>query len=73
MTSREIAQFVDSAIMFFAGFYGVLVGFRVIGKKPGVDPAYDAKHAKYLRHLKWLGPALMVIAIILYAFKRAGH
>ena len=60
-----IYYILEGAVMFLGGLYGTLLGFRIAGKKPGADPKWDAWYEKFGRHLKWLGPALMVFAILL--------
>jgi hypothetical protein len=64
MTSREIAAIVDAGIPFLGGLICTLYGFRVIGKKPGEDRAYDERFQKYLKHLRWLGPVLVAWSLI---------
>ena len=37
---------IDVVIMFMAGLVATLYAFRRIGKKPGVDPVYDARFGR---------------------------
>lgn len=55
---------VNAAIPFFVGVFVLLVGFRVVGKKPGEDPKFDEWHARSGVFLKVAGPILIVLAII---------
>jgi hypothetical protein len=55
---------IDSAIMFLGGLYATLLAFRVVGVKAG-DPKWEAWHRSWGRLLKGLGPALMIIAVLL--------
>ncbi len=54
---------VDAAIPFLVGVYCLLIGFRVIGSKPGADPKYDEWHARFGPFLKVAGPILFIVAI----------
>jgi hypothetical protein len=60
-----MAQLVNAAIPFLVGVFCLLVGFRVIGSKPGVNPKFDAMHARFGTFFKIAGPVLMIIAIAL--------
>jgi hypothetical protein len=61
-----MAQLINAAIPFLVGVFCLLIGFRVIGSKPGVDPKFDAMHARFGTFFKLAGPVLMVIAIALF-------
>jgi hypothetical protein len=54
---------VNAAIPFFVGIYCLLVGFRVVGSKPGVNPKYDQWHGRFGIFFKIAGPVLMVLGI----------
>jgi hypothetical protein len=56
---------VNAAIPFLVGIYCLLVGFRIIGSKPGENPKFDAMHARFGTFFKIAGPVLMLIAVIL--------
>ena len=55
---------VNAAIPFCVGVYCLLFGFRIVGKKPGVDPKFDEWHTRFGIFLKITGPVLIVLAII---------
>jgi hypothetical protein len=55
---------VNAAIPFCVGIFCLLVGFRVVGKKPGEDPKFDEWHTRFGIFLKFAGPVLIVLAII---------
>ena len=51
-----LGALVDGLIPLAAGIYATLLGMRKVGKRPGVDAAYDEKMAKLEKPLKILGP-----------------
>jgi hypothetical protein len=55
---------VNAAIPFCCGIYVLLVGFRVIGKKPGDDEKFDAWHAKFGTLLNVCGVVLIGLAVV---------
>ena len=57
-----MATLINAAIPFFAGVYCLLVGFRVVGKKPGADKKYDEWHARFGNVMKVCGGVLIVLA-----------
>jgi hypothetical protein len=61
---------VNAAIPFAVGVYCLLVGFRVIGKKPGADPKFDAWHARFGIFFKVAGPILILLAIFYLGISR---
>jgi hypothetical protein len=58
MRPEALAALVEGAIPVFGGVYAALLGFRVIGKKPGQDARYDERLGKYGGLLKIGGPLL---------------
>ncbi|NEJ69291.1 hypothetical protein GR197_01855 [Rhizobium phaseoli] len=54
-------SYIDEIIMFCAGLWMALVGFGYLPL-----PGYSAKPPLVL-HFKWMGPLLLVIAIVLAA------
>jgi hypothetical protein len=62
-----MAVLIDAAIPFLVGVYCLLVGFRVVGKKPGVNPKYDQWHARFGTVFKVVGPVLMLVGVIYLA------
>jgi hypothetical protein len=65
--AKLMGVLVNAAIPFLVGIFCLLVGFRVIGSKPGVDAKFDAMHARFGTFFKVAGPVLMIIAIVLLA------
>jgi len=72
MDPRTTYTLISGAIMVLAGVYGTLLGRRVVGKKPGEDAEYDRKFEKRLKWLKWGGPLIIVLGVIITAIKLAG-
>ncbi|WP_018413506.1 hypothetical protein [Methyloversatilis thermotolerans] len=58
MSPSEIASVADFAISFAGGILAMLFGFRVIGKGKQID----VWHAKWGKHLRWIGPMLILYA-----------
>jgi hypothetical protein len=54
---------VNAVIPFLVGVYCLLVGFRIVGSKPGVNPKFDAWHARFELFLKIAGPVLILLAV----------
>jgi hypothetical protein len=64
---------INAAIPFFVGIYCLLVGFRVVGKKPGEDPKFDAWFARFGIFFKIAGPILMALAVFYLAIGSRPH
>lgn len=62
MNAQLIATLFDQSISIVGGILATLMGFRVFGPKLGANSKFDVLHAKWFKHLKWLGPMLIVIA-----------
>jgi hypothetical protein len=58
-----MGQLVNAAIPFCVGVYVLLVGFRFIGKKPGVDPKFDQWHARFGIVMKVIGVVCILLSI----------
>jgi hypothetical protein len=65
MRSEVVGQLVSGAIPLFAGIYATLLGFRLLGKKPGVNPKLDQWHRRYGIFLKVIGPSLVLVGLFL--------
>jgi hypothetical protein len=63
MSPKLIAALVDSGIPFCAGIYCTLLGYRIVGKKPGEDAKFDAWYARFGGFMKIGGPFLIVFGI----------
>ena len=64
MTAEQIGSTVDAAIPLVTGVVVALLGWRVLGKKPGASPALDQWHAKWGKAFRLLGPALGVFGAL---------
>jgi hypothetical protein len=65
MQSVTMAALVGAAITFLAGLFATLFALRWIGKKPGVDPIFDARFARVRPWLRGFGPMMMILAVVL--------
>ncbi len=54
---------IQAGIPLVAGVFGTLLGYRIVGKPPGIDPRYDAWHKRFGNYLKVVGPLLIVLSI----------
>ena len=64
MTTYLTAIIIDNAFPIFSGVIALLVGYRLIGPKPRDNPKFDMFHSKWAKHLKWLGPIIIVFAFL---------
>jgi len=74
MQAETIGALVNGAIPILGGLYVTLLGFRVVGKKPGESLQYDEWHRKHGGKLKVLGPlvALFGLFFTVLGILRAG-
>jgi len=63
MSAQLIATLIDLFLTIFGGILASLIGFRVVGPKPGSNEKFDSMYSKWLKHLKWLGPLWVVISL----------
>ncbi len=64
-----LVSIIDHSISLISGVISVLLGFRVIGPKYGTNPKYDTLYTKWVKHLKWLGPLVILFAVAQIAIK----
>ena len=65
MTPNNIAALADFIISMAGGILATLFGFRIIGK----GERMDAWYAKWGKHLRWIGPAYIILTLIrIFAF-----
>jgi hypothetical protein len=69
MTAQFIARLIDLSITCTSGIIVLLMGFRVIGPKPGINEKYDAFHSKWGKHFRWMGPLIIVMSIFGFVVK----
>lgn len=74
MRPEAVGEFVNAAMMFTIGLSVTLVGYRVLGKKPGQNFQNDEWHRKYGKGFQVTGPllALCGLALMLKAVLRPG-
>jgi hypothetical protein len=73
MNPHLTGALVDGAIPVAAGLYLTLLGYRVVGKKPGESEKYDRWHARFGRFFKVGGPLLILITVVRLAAELFGH
>jgi hypothetical protein len=73
MTSDVIAVLVDKGITVFAGLFFTLMGFRIVGKKPGESASYDEHMSKFGRLYRIVGPMLIIIGVVLAVVQLSSH
>lgn len=67
-----LAAYIDEIIMFFVGAWATATGFGYL-PMPGTDPIKQEQwRARFGKHLKWIGPVLLVIATVLAVAKYTG-
>ena len=66
-----LAAYIDEIIMFFVGAWATAMGFGYL--RVSKDPIAEEKwRARFGKHLKWIGPLLLVIAAVLAVAKLTG-
>lgn len=58
-----ITTYIDATVRVFGGVFATLIGFRLLGPNPGSNEKFDELHRKWLCHLKWLGPFIVVASL----------
>ena len=59
-----LAAYIDEIIMFCAGAWATATGFGYL--RASKDPVAEEKwRARFGKHLKWIGPLLLVISVVL--------
>jgi hypothetical protein len=66
MRAEMVGELVNGAIPFFGGIFATLLGFRVLGRKPGANLKYDEWHNRFGTLLKVLGPLLVLFGVFLW-------
>ena len=59
--SRTLGVLIDCVLPGLIGVFFALLGYRVIGPKPGTDLTYDNRFAKHGRFYRVIGTLLVVI------------
>ena len=63
MSPDLIGNLVSSAIPLFGGIYVTLLGYRVVGMKPGMSLKSDEWHARFGRMFQIFGPLMIVFGL----------
>jgi hypothetical protein len=63
MNAHVFATLIEAVISIGGGLYATLLGFRLVGKPPGVDPNYDARIQKVSGILRICGPLVILFGI----------
>jgi hypothetical protein len=63
MKPIDIAALVEAGIALLSGATATLYGFRILGKKPGVDARWDSWYERLGKHLRFLGPFIILFGI----------
>ena len=69
MTAQFIARLLDLSIMCITGVVMLLMSFRIIGPKQGINEKYDAFHSKWGKHFRWMGPMIIVLSMFGFVVK----
>jgi hypothetical protein len=64
MHADTTTAIIKCVIPALAGLYLTVLAFRVVGKKPGQDPRWDAWHQQWGRVMKLVGPALFLVGVV---------
>ena len=68
MNPDVFGELVNAAIPFLGGIYATLLGYRVVGTKPGTSIRADEWHTRFDRMFRILGPLLMLFGLSLCWF-----
>lgn len=68
MSAQLVAVIIDNLITIVGGIVAILIGFRLVGPKPETNPKFDAIYEKWGKHLKWLGPFIIIFALTQIGF-----
>jgi hypothetical protein len=72
-TADVLEGLIKLAVLFGGGLYAVLLGFRVVGRRPGQNLAYDRCHGRYATTFKVSGALMMAVGIVLAAMSFLKH
>jgi len=63
MRPELIAGIFAVVVPLFGGLYATLLGFRLIGPRPGVSPKYEDLYNRRGKYLKAFGPILILFGL----------
>jgi hypothetical protein len=65
MTADLVGALITAAITLALGVYAALLGYRVIGPKPGADEKHDRWSERYGQLFRFVGPVLIAVGVVL--------
>lgn len=60
---------IDGIIMCLVGLWATMVGFRVLGARPGQSPRWDQWHERYGKLVRVLGPVVVLCGLALIGWR----
>lgn len=64
-----VADYIDQFIMLCAGIWMSGIGFGLLASPFQASPGQSGWWEHLIRHFKWMGPLLVVIAVVLAVAK----
>ena len=64
MSAQLIASLIDQSISILGGIVATLIGFRILGPKSGDNIKYDNTYIKWIKHLRWIVPLLIIFTLV---------
>ena len=68
MTPDLITALIEYGLPILVGVYFILVGYQIIGPKPGTNPTHDYRFAKYGHYSRLAGFALLAAPLLRFTF-----
>jgi hypothetical protein len=69
MNAHVVIALIEAAIPVGGGLYMTLLAHRIVSKRPGVSPDYDAKMNKWGGTLQICGPLTVVCGMLIAVAK----
>jgi hypothetical protein len=66
MRTEYVGVLLEGVIPILGGTYGALLGFRVVGPKPGAKPKHDEWYRRWGGFMRVCGPLLVVFGLLLW-------
>lgn len=73
MRPEHVGVLAEGVIPFLGGIYATLLGFRIIGPKPGAKPKHDEWHRRWGGFVRLGGPLIVVFGVFLWVKGIAYH
>jgi len=68
MLSSQNRKLVEGVLVLLLGVYTILIGYRVLGKKPGEEMKYDEWYRRFGKIFKIGGPLIILFQVIRIIF-----